>query len=192
MRRLGLLLSALILAPITTQAQKWQASFGTNVGRIIPEQLCSNASSECAVHWGEIVEVDRILIPWLQLSASFSQLNGSHKLGSRFKGKELFEQYAGAIGLRASKHGRFSWWGSLSLGYVEQVTLLHGGDYISEKQRLSGPAAIWGLGVDHSWAEGKWGVRVRFLEFVKWSHTPFALRRTGLAITRALPPYNKK
>ena len=180
------------MVPATARAQQWQASIGTRFGRVIPEALCKSASNNCAIESGLILEVDRNLGPWLQLSGRFSGLPTGHRLGSRYKGNEIVEQTTGVIGLRASKPGRFTPWAKLSLGYVEQVTLLHEGDYLSEKLRSGSAAAIWSLGLDHALADDKWGVRMRLIEFMKSKHRPSALRRTSVAITRTLPFFKRK
>ena len=187
MHRSIIALCALLLSPAAAHAQQWQASIGAHFGRVIPEALCDNARNKCAVDWGLILEVDRNLGPWLQLSGRFSGLPASHKMGSSYIGNEVVEQTLGTIGLRASKPGRFTPWAKLSLGYVEQVTFIHDGNYLHEKLRSGGPAAIWSLGLDRAWADGKWGVRFRLVEFVKSKHNPSALRRVGIAITRMLP-----
>lgn len=192
MHRFILVLSAQLVVPATARAQQWQPSIGAQFGRVIPEALCNSASNNCAIELGLILEVDRRLGPWLQLSGRFSGRPTGHRLGSRYKGNEIVEQTTGAIGLRASKPGRFTPWAKLSFGYAEQVALLHEGAYLSEKLRSGGAAAIWSLGLDHAWGDGKLGVRMRLVESMKSKHHPSALRRTAIATTRTLPFSRKK
>ena len=101
MHRFILVLSAQLVVPAMARAQQWQGSTGAQFGRVIPEALCNSASNNCAIELGLILEVDRSLGPWLQLSARLSGLPAGYKLANSYIGNKIVEQTAGAIGLRA-------------------------------------------------------------------------------------------
>ena len=182
-------MSALLFLPATVLAQEWQLSVGAQAGSESQNPDCRDPDNSCSRDWGTIVEIDRTLRPSLQLSGRFSGMNTSHRLGIENKGQVVFEYYTASIGLRMSRPGprRTRLWAKLALGYLERVTLLKESYYLDEKQRMGGVAAIWSVGFDYDvWSQRELGIRVRFFEFAKWKHSPYAFRRAGISITKGI------